>query len=257
MNYDTAIFIGHGTSEIDGSFDSGAVNGSIREYDLAKTIVNKTILLLNGTGLAIHKDEQNFKDNDTRGNSYTSKFALSVHINAGKGVGSEIYVPLNEKMFEVETEILNGMVKLGFTNRGIKSRDYDTEQTILRQSGIKLSGTDYYKEIRDAWNNGISLSIFEVGFIDSSDLDKIQNKTNEIAKVIADAICNLCNVKMPNTPATPPVTQTPQVTVTSSGLFRVKADGVQIGAFKDTKNILSAIEGAIAKGVIEIKVEKV
>lgn len=256
MNYNVGLFVGHGTSEVDGTFDSGAVSGQAREYDLANSIVNKTISLLNGTGLSIHKDEQNYKDNDTKGNSYSSKFVLSVHINAGGGLGSEIFVPLNEKIFDTESEILNEMKKLGFNNRGIKSRDYDTEKVIIRQNGVKLSGKDYYKEIRDAWSNGISLSIFEVGFIDSGDVRKIQNNINEIAKIIAQAICNLCDVKLPSEPS-PPVTQTTPNSVPSNGLFRVKADGIQIGAFKDIKNILSAIEGAIAKGVIEIKVEKV
>lgn len=254
MIFDCGLFVGHGTSEVDGSFDSGAVYGSTREYDLAKKITDKTISLLNGTGLVIHKDEQNFKDNDSKGNTYNHKFILSVHINAGKGEGTEIYVPLGEKVFELEEEILNNMTTLGFKNRGVKSRYYDTEATVLRKSGAKLSGTDYYKEIRDAWNNGISLSILEVGFIDSSDLAKIQNNIDKISSIIANAICNLCNVKMV---AAPGQAVDPNWTSTNNNLYRVKLDGVQVGAYKDIKNILSSIEGAINKGALDIKIEKV
>lgn len=256
MNYNVGLFVGHGTSEVDGTFDSGAVSGSTREYDLANSIVNKAISLLNGTGLSIHKDEQNYKDNDTKGNSYSSKFVLSVHINAGGGLGSEIFVPLNEKIFDTESEILNEMKKLGFNNRGIKSRDYDTEKVIIRQNGVKLSGKDYYKEIRDAWSNGISLSIFEVGFIDSSDVRKIQNNINEIAKIIAQAICNLCDVKLPSEPS-PPVQAKPETPKPSDGLIRVKIDGVQVGAFKDIKNAVKVIEDAMLKGATEVTVGKV
>lgn len=256
MKYDVGLFVGHGYSEVNRSYDSGAVNGSTRENDLANKIVNKAISYLNGTGIAIHKDEQNYIDNDTFGNTYSTNYVLSVHINAGKGVGSEIYVPLGEKTFEVEKEIINGMVKLGFVNRGIKSRDYDTEAVVVRQNGVKLSGKDYYKEIRDAWNNKISLSIFEVGFIDSSDLEKIQKNIDEIAKVIALAISNLCDVKLNVKPNTQESTQAQSPPI-NNGLIRVKVDGVQIGAYKDIKNVLKAIEDAVLKNATEITIGKV
>ena len=60
-NYDTFLFVGHGKSEKDGSSDSGAVFGKLKEYDIATQIVKSAKKYLDATGLKVHYDEQNLK----------------------------------------------------------------------------------------------------------------------------------------------------------------------------------------------------
>ncbi len=197
-NYNSFVFDGHGVSEVDGSFDPGASSQGVNEHDLVTTINGYTREYLNKTSLAIHYDEQNYIDKDFLGNTYSAKAGVSVHINAGGGNGVEIYVPVNEKYLEFEFELMKELSNcLGIPNRGVKSRDYDTENTIKRTNGVAVGGTDYYKEIRDAWQHGISLAILEVGFIDTSDLAKMKSKAKEIGYYIAKYICNLCEVQAP------------------------------------------------------------
>lgn len=209
-NYDTFIFAGHGTSEKDGSYDPGAVSNGVREHDIAKKIATKATEYLTKNGYRVHLDEQNYIDNDVAGNTYRLKFGFSIHLNAsnGQGRGAECYIPLNEGYCVVEQNILNDLATLGLVNRGIKSRNYYTEEYSQRYNGMKLSGTDYYKEIREAWKLGISLSILEVGFIDSADLTIVNNNIDKIAFFIARAIMQedgktLAEDSKPTAPTTP------------------------------------------------------
>ncbi len=193
-SYNSFIFEGHGTSEKTGAYDSGAVYGTVRENDLADKIVTVAINYLKSTGLSIHRDENNYTDNDLDGNSYTSKAGISVHINAGGGTGTEIYVPSREKYLAEDFKLVKNISEaLGITNRGVKSRDYNTGKIYMRSDGVALSYTDYYKEIRDAWELGISLAIIEVGFIDTNDLQKIQANIDKIGFLIAQYIGKLCD----------------------------------------------------------------
>lgn len=193
--YDSFIFEGHGTSEKTGAYDSGAVYGTVKENDLADKIVTTAINYLKPTGLAIHRDENNYTDNDLDGNSYTAKSGVSVHVNAGGGTGTEIFVPCREKYLTEEFKLVKNISEtLGIANRGVKSRDYNTERIYMRSDGVALSYTDYYKEIRYAWGLGISLAIIEVGFIDTSDLQKIQANIDNIGFLIAQYIGKLCKV---------------------------------------------------------------
>ena len=188
-NYDIAIFKGHGKSEKDGKFDCGAVGNNKTEYEVVNQLVEKIALLLTNSSYKVHVDENNYKDNDTLGNSYRLKYALSIHLNAGGGTGSECIVPLGESYFKIENNILAELSKLGFVNRGVKSRDYNSEKWSQRTHGVKMSGTNYYGEIRQAWDNGISLTILEVGFIDNlNDLNKILSNLDKIAYIIASSI---------------------------------------------------------------------
>lgn len=236
-NFDLFLFAGHGTSEKDNSYDSGAVNGNTHEHDLATKIRDKAIEYLKPLGYNIHIDEQNYKDNDTSGNSYRLKWGLSIHINAGGGTGSEVLVPLGEKDFSIELNILGELAKLGLVSRGIKSRDYDTEATTIRANGVKAYGNDYYGEIRNAWKQGVSLTILEVGFIDNSkDLSIILNEIDKIAFIIASSIA-----KYDGKVLTPPNAPKPPVSPPSE----IKGDifyRVVCGSFQDKINALKRME---------------
>ena len=96
--YDAFVFEGHGTSEKTGAYDPGATFNGVRENDLADAIVTEAMVYLKASGLNIHRDENNFVDLDLAGNTYKFNCGVVVHINAGKGVGTEVFVPINEKI---------------------------------------------------------------------------------------------------------------------------------------------------------------
>lgn len=235
-NYNSFIFEGHGKSERTGAYDPGAVSGTVKENDLADAIVTAAMNYINPTGLSIHRDENNYTDMDLAGNTYTAKAGIVVHINAGGGTGTETYVPCKETFLEEDFKIVSNIsTLLGIPNRGVKSRDYNTGNTYLRTNGVALSYTDYYKEIRDAWAQGISLAILEVGFIDTSDLGKIQANINKIGFYVAQYVAKLCGVNLEQpVPPKPPVDDV---------YYRVVC-----GSFKDKANAEARKNELISKG---------
>lgn len=241
-NYDAFVFEGHGKSEKNGGFDSGAVNGNITENSLADKIVKSAKKYLDKTPLIIHYDENNFQDLDLKGNNYKYKFGISVHINSSIGAsGTEIFVPNGEDFLNSDFAIVDEISKLlKIPNRGVKSRNYDTGLTTKRTNGVKLSGTDYYGEIREAWNLGISLAILEVGFI-QEDLTEIQNNIDKIGYLVAEYIAENCNTTIPM--PVPPTT-TPLPPTTDKELYY----RVVVGSFKDRDNAEIIKDKAIEKG---------
>ncbi|MDU2672849.1 MAG: hypothetical protein E7C49_12635 [Clostridium sp.] len=195
--YHSFIFEGHGRSEKTGAYDPGAISGNTRENDLADAIVTSAMNYLKQTNLNIHRDENNYVDEDLVGNSYSAKGGIVVHINAGGGSGAEIFVPSKEKYLTTDFQIVSELSQLlNISNRGVKSRDYNSEKIFNRQDGQPLNYTDYYKEIRNAWNQGVSLAILEVGFIDTGDLQKIKANIDGIGFLVAKYVASLCDVKL-------------------------------------------------------------
>ncbi len=195
-NYNGGIFVGHGTSDVDGSFDPGACANGKQEHIIAEKIVDKAVVLCSNKGLNIHRDEQNYKDNDVYGNTYSSKYIVSVHLNAGGGKRCEVYVPCKDTWLNPDFYMVQELAKLGLTNGGVKSRDYNSGNTYMRTNGVALPYTDYYKEINVAKSCGISLSILEVGFIDSSDVNVIEKNIDKIATIVANAMLMACDKEL-------------------------------------------------------------
>lgn len=194
-NYNGGIFVGHGTAN-DGSYDPGACANGKQEHIIAEKIVDKAVTLCSNKGLVIHRDEQNFKDNDVYGNTYSSKYIVSVHLNAGGGKRCEVYVPCKDTWLNPDFYMVQELAKLGLANGGVKSRDYNSGNTYVRTNGVALPYTDYYKEINVAKTCGISLSILEVGFIDSSDVNVIENNIDKIAIIVANAMLMACGKEL-------------------------------------------------------------
>lgn len=213
--YDIALFKGHGTGR-DGIFDCGAAYNGITEFDTVSKIVDVALKHLKAAGLSVLTGQQNYKDKLLAGHTIKNKCAYSVHINAGGGKRSETFVPLNEKYFNTERGIQAELAKLGIPNGGVKSREYNTGNVSMRSDGVKLSGSDYYKEIRDAWALGVSLTILEVGFIDSSDITVIRNNIEEIGFIIAKELGKLCGKTI-----TKPVPAPAPTTTTTGTKYRV------------------------------------
>ena len=243
--YDCFIFAGHGLSEVTGAYDPGATAQGARESDLTKLFLEEAKKELQSNPaskhLVIHYDEQNYVDNDLNGNTYKAKCGISIHVNAGGGTGTEVFVPCKEKYLEHDIALSSNISKLlGITNRGVKSRDYNSGQTFSRTDGQALNYTDYYKEIRQAWNLGISLSILEVGFIDSNDLPKMKTKAKEIGLEIAKYIAKCNGINLTNQQSS--VTQSKPSTTTDV-MYRVRKSWSnaksQVGAYKDLNNAIA------------------
>ena len=238
--YDSFIFAGHGTSESTGKFDPGAAAQGARESDLTKLFMEEAKKELSSNSLtkklSIHYDEQNFVDNDLNGNTYKVKAGVSIHINAGGGTGTEVWSPCKEKDLSHDISLSANLANvMGIPNRGVKSRDYNTGNTFKRVNGQALNYLDYYKEIRQAWEKGISLSILEVGFIDTGDLAKMKAKTKEIGFEIAKYIAALNGITLVKQSSSSATTST-----TNKAIYRVRktwADASsQKGAFSDLYN---------------------
>lgn len=210
--YDIALFAGHGQG------DPGAVGNGYQEHALALELRDKVYNLIKDK-LSVHLAINPYNNNPTRGNTYRQKFAVSIHFNAGGGTGAEVLVPLNEGYLSMDVDVLNRFRALGSVSRGVKSRNYHTEATSQRSHGTKLSGTDYYKEIREAWANGISLSIVEVAFVDTrADIANYVAKKDEYARALANAILKACGkAELSVAPVVTPVVQ-------SGGIVLYKGD---------------------------------
>lgn len=104
-------------------------------------------------------------------------YVLETHFNSNakdlkgnkKTTGSEIYVTKSEKVVSAEENILKGMERLGFKNRGVKPKNFDLIHYIKRQ--------------------GVSSALIEVCFLDDKDdVDLYMSKKKEVARVIAEGI---------------------------------------------------------------------
>lgn len=251
--YDSFIFAGHGLSEVTGKYDPGATAQGAKENDLVRlfSAEAKKVLQSNPATkhLRIHYDEQNFVDNDLKNNTYKSRCGVSIHINAGGGTGTEVYVPCKEKVLDNDISLCSNISKLlNIKNRGVKSRDYSSGKTFTRVNGVALSYTDYYKEIREAWKLGISLSILEVGFIDTSDLQKMQSNVEEIGFEIAKYIAECNGIKLTKQEVTTPAEDT---------IYRIRkswADSKsQKGAYKYLNNAIAECKKHIGYNVYDEK----
>ena len=237
--YDIFIFRGHGNG------DCGAVGNGYTEEQVAQLIVNLLVKKLRSKGVNVHTNasNQNNYQNCCLG-SYKYKFGYTFHLNSASASASgiECYVPLGEKYLKLEEQMLKEVSdKLAIPNRGVKSRNYNTEQVSFRQHGSVSSGTDYYKEIREAWQRGISLTIMELGFINSNDVHKIIQQQEEITTIIANVILKELDKEplINNTITSKPNTGTQQ------GIkYQVVA-----GSYNNKQNAQKQVEKLKAKGI--------
>lgn len=249
--YNSFVFEGHGLSEVTGRFDPGAVNGSVTENALADAIVKAAKKYLDTLGLAIHYDENNYTDKDLAGNTYLAKCGIVVHINSAVGAsGVEILVPCKETYLGADFAICDDIAKrLVIPNRGVKSRNYNTEEWYKRTNGVAINARDYFGEIGDAWNRGISLAILEVGFI-QNDLGKMQTNIDYIGYCVAKYVAGNCGKELK--PYSEPTVSKPSGTV-----YRVYVDGKKINAYGVIDNMLNEVTKAVKNGAKEIKLERV
>lgn len=170
------LIAGHG----DG--DSGAVGNGYQEADLTREtakLVQSELSQYADVDLA--DTSKNWRKHICKqGHSFDFtpyNYVLEIHFNAstkeatsdGKTKGTEIYITTAEKNDAVELEILKGITGIGFTNRGVKRKNYALINRIKKQ--------------------GVSSALLEVCFIDDiDDMEIYKTKKKEIAAAVAQGI---------------------------------------------------------------------
>lgn len=234
MGYDVFCFRGHGNG------DCGAIGNGYKEIDIAQSFTSRINELLKNKGLNVLTNsltQNNYEICLLVGKQIVKKFGYEIHLNSGGGTGIEILVPSKEKYLTIEKEIIDNISReTGLSNRGLKSRNYDTDNFHFRENGVAQTFTDWYKVIREAWNLGISLSIIELGFIDNpSDVKKLIDNKELICRIITNAILRYCEK--------PLYSLEHQKEEQEGLLYRV-----QVGAFKEKENALKLQKELINKG---------
>lgn len=222
--YDMFLFHGHGEG------DGGAEGNGYTELDLARQLTNRCLSLLRDRGVNVYTNDgqNNYNRNLTRDKRFSYNMGATIHLNSAIALaeGTEIIVPINENFLKIESEILEGFKKIGFTSRGLKSREYVNEAFYKREHNSALGGKDWYKEIREAWQGGNSLSIIECCFINNSqDVNRFLSSMQEIAIAIVNPY--LKEMGKPIYESATPKPPTPS----SNELYKV-----QVGAFSNKAN---------------------
>ena len=225
MNYDLYFFSGHGAG------DCGAVGQGTTEEKVCKRLTKEIVRLLKEKGLNVHTngDKNNYKENLIKGNTYKYKMGYTLHLNSStndKANGIEIIVPMGEKDITLDLNILKALNGY-FTNRGVKSRNYDNELFYNRTNGENFPFKDYYGEIRNAWQNGVSGGIIELCFLSNvSDFQSLLENEQKIILSIVNSILHYCNIEHYQENLNYPKT-----------LYKV-----QVGAFNDLSNARSHVQ---------------
>lgn len=146
-----AIDLGHGVGT-----DRGAV-GTIAEEtiinDVGSLVINKLKVLgyevVEVRPAAATSVGNSLEQRTNKANTNNVDLYVSIHANAGAGVGTEIFT-YNRKEFKQAIDVLANIVNLGFTNRGIKD------------------GSNLYV----IKNSKAAAMLIEVCFVDSTDTER-------------------------------------------------------------------------------------
>lgn len=205
-------------------FDGGAVSNGIREQDLTRMVGNLVRIKLKARGHSVTNCSVDSASSvrialnaiSTKSNAVKCDLFISIHFNASNGLGhgTEVFT-YNAKELKPARDILNNIVKLGFTNRGIKDGSH--------LAVIK--------------NTNAPAMLIECAFIDS----KSDMKLLSIEKM-SDAIVNgLIGVAPIVKPVVKPIIK-PIVKPTQ--LYKI-----QVGAYKSKEEADKAVAELKAKGI--------
>lgn len=147
-------------------------NGYLNESKETRKIAYELMKLLTDSNHEIipcvfDKSSNNLKEAVNLANNENADLFVSIHLNAGKGQGSEVYTWKGKKLGQAEKTLKN-LNKLGFKNRGIKD------------------GSNLYV----IKNTKCDALLIEVCFVDNKSDTTLYNKVgiNKIAKAIYNAI---------------------------------------------------------------------
>ena len=179
-----AIDLGHGVA-----YDTGAVSSLIKEETIIDEVGNLVINKLVALGHSVVEVRpwaassvgNSLLQRTTKANNNNVDYYVSIHANAGGGIGTEVFT-YGGREVSVARKILDNIVALGFRNRGIKD-------------GSRLA------VIR---NTNATALLIEVCFIDTkSDVDLYRKI---VAEIIANAIVKGLTGNTVNTANTAPTT---------------------------------------------------
>ena len=162
------IDLGHGCN-----YDGGAV-GLIKEEEIINTVGNKVITKLRALGHNViecrpstaSSTRDSLNKRCATANNNNVELFVSIHANAGGGVGTEIYT-YNAKQHSYAVNVLNNICSLGFRNRGIKSGN-----NLAVINGTKAEAM-----------------LIEICFVDTqSDVDLYRNNIENIADAIVKGL---------------------------------------------------------------------
>ena len=162
------IDLGHGCN-----YDGGAV-GLIKEEEIINTVGNKVITKLRTLGHNViecrpstaSSVRNSLNKRCSTANNNNVELFVSIHANAGGGVGTEIYT-YNAKQHSYAVNVLNNICSLGFRNRGIKSGN-----NLAVINGTKAEAM-----------------LIEICFVDTqSDVDLYRNNIENIADAIVKGL---------------------------------------------------------------------
>lgn len=161
------LISGHGAGQ------PGAIGNGYVEADLTREVTNILASKLNkfadtdiyDTSRNAYIDLENGKP---AVNFANYDYVLEVHLNAGGGKGTEIYVTNKEEGTSVEQAIMNKLSQY-FNVRGVKRKDFYVINSVKKK--------------------GVSSALLELCFIDNAeDINIYQNNKDGVAQAIADGI---------------------------------------------------------------------
>ena len=152
------IDLGHGVGQ-----DRGAVSKYITEEEIINLVGNEVIKKLRANGHEVVMCRPSRATSVTNSlsqrvniaNSKGCNLFVSIHANSGGGHGSEIFT-YNSKHFSECERVLNNLVSLGFTNRGIKNgcNLYVIRHTKMTAMLIEICFIDSLQDVQKFKNLG-------------------------------------------------------------------------------------------------------
>lgn len=221
MSKKICFIVGHGKSK-NGGYDSGAVSGDFHEFKIAREIAKHAVLYYNKhyaerAELMNYDGDLYLTDRIRAVNKADYDFIAEIHLNAGKGTGTECFYYHNSPTGKKYADQICKQIS---SDLGVKQRSNGTDD-----GGDKIrlgaSGKDYFAIIRDTKPCAV---LIETVFIDTaSDLNKVKTAEGQkkCGEAIAKAVAKVRGLQaVTNTTTTEKPVKQP--TKAEDGTFKVK-----------------------------------
>lgn len=228
-----------------GGDDPGACANGLKEKDLTLEAVLQIGKRLEAAGVQVvysRKTDVNAGEVFSRGKKAAGcDYFLSIHFNAGGGVGSEIYCNCRETIGATEAK-LRDAISPYVGHRKIASRRYDNGAFVPRTVGSTaphrfaetINAQDYYGVLRGCWAAGVSGDLLEIAFIDNAkNLNAYLDNKAKVWDGIASAICDAFKI------AAVPVQ--PEPVPSGTQLFTLTTSPASTGDIKNLKAQCAAL----------------
>lgn len=228
-----------------GGNDPGACANGLKEKDLTLEAVLEIGKRLEAAGVQVvysRKADVNAGEVFSRGKkSAGCDYFLSIHFNAGGGIGSEIYCNCRETIGATEAKLRDAIAPY-VGHRKISSRRYDNGAFVPRTVGSTaphrfaetINAQDYYGVLRGCWAAGVSGDLLEIAFIDNAkNLNAYLDNKAKMWDGIASAICDAFKI------AAVPVQ--PEPVPSGTQLFTLTTSPASTGDIKNLKAQCAAL----------------